>query len=285
MILLADLIAAGARPHGPVGAVAFTDWSYDSRLATAGVCFIALRTPRADGHDHIPAALAAGAAGVLCRWPPADASGATVLLADDPPAVLRGWAAARLALVAPTVVGVTGSVGKTTTRRAVAAVLDGAGPTFQSRRSFNSLLGLPVALARLEDSHSIAVLEYGSERPGEIARLAGLFPPRLAIVTTIGEVHLRGFGDLQAVAAEQGALLAALPADGLALLNGDDPRVRALADLAPATITYGCGPANDLRAATTLLVRAGRAGGWGSDDLALAMLLVAVICLKLTCGH
>ena len=247
MLLLADLIAAGAQPVGPLAATTFADWSYDSRLTTPGACFIALRTPRADGHDFIPAALAAGATGVLCRWPPADAAGATVLLAADPQAVLRRWAAAHLAQLAPHVVGVTGSVGKTTTRRAIAAVLAAAGPTFQSRRSFNSLLGLPVALARLEAQHRFAILEYGSDHPGEIARLAELFPPHLALVTLVGATHLRSFGNLPAVAAEHGTLVAALPPNGVALLNGDDPHVRALAALAPTAFTYGLAPTNDLR--------------------------------------
>lgn len=250
MILLDDLIAAGGRLAGPPGATSFADWSYDSRLATPGACFVALRTARADGHDYIPAAVAAGVAGVLCRWPPADAGGATVVVADDPQALLQRWAAARLALVAPLVVGVTGSVGKTTARRALAAVLAARAPTFQSRRSFNSLLGLPIALARLEDGHRLAVLEYGSDRPGEIARLAALFPPAVAVVTSVGEAHLRGLGDLAGVAAELGALVAALPPGGAAVLNGDAPHVGAMAARAPAArpITYGRGPGCDLRA-------------------------------------
>ncbi|NCC31685.1 MAG: alanine racemase, partial [Chloroflexia bacterium] len=161
MILVRDLLAAGARLAGPPGATAFADWCYDSRLMTPGACFVALRTARADGHDFIAAAITAGATGVLCRWAPASA-GVTVLLADDPQAVLQHWAAAHLTATAPQVIGVTGSVGKTTTRRAIAAVLATAQPTFQSRRSFNSLLGLPVALARLRDEHRFAVLEYGS---------------------------------------------------------------------------------------------------------------------------
>jgi alanine racemase len=249
MILLDDLLAAGGALHGPARATSFADWCYDSRLAGPGVCFIALRTPRADGHDHIAAAVAAGATAVLCRWPPEDPGGATVVRADDPQAVLQRWAAARLARVAPVVVGVTGSVGKTTTRRAAAAVLAAAGPTFQSRRSFNSLLGLPVALGRLRDDHRHAVLEYGSDRPGEIARLAALFPPRVAVVTAVGETHLRGLGDLDGVAAEQAALVAALRLDGVAVLNGDDPRVLAMAaESRCRVITYGRGPGCELRA-------------------------------------
>lgn len=296
-IALEDLLAAGGRLAGPAAATSFADWSYDSRLTEPGACFIALRTPRGDGHDYIPAALAAGAAGLLCRWPPPDAGGATVVLADDPQAVLQRWAAARLARVAPLVAGVTGSVGKTTTRRAMAAVLAALGPTFQSRRSFNSLLGLPVAIARLEDTHRLAVLEYGSDRPGEIARLAELFPPRLAVVTAVGEAHLRSLGDLDGVAREKGDLVAALPPGGAAVLNGDDPRVRALAARAPgaAVITYGMGPGNDLRADEPRYALDGTAfrARWRGRDVAVwAPLLgepgvyaaLAAIAAGLACG-
>lgn len=248
MIFLDELLAADGHLHGPPVARAFTDWSYDSRLTEPGACFIALRTPRADGHDYIAAAVAAGATGVLCRWPPTATSGVTIVLADDPEAVLQRWAAARLAAVAPTVIGVTGSVGKTSARRAIAAVLAAHAPTFQSRRSFNSLLGLPVAMARLAEEQRYAVLEYGSDRPGEIASLAALFPPAIAVVTAVGEAHLRTLGDLRGVAAEKGALVAALPPEGLAILNGDDPRVAAMAASAPATLRYGLGAGNDLRA-------------------------------------
>jgi len=247
-ISLADLLAAGGQLHGPARAGTFADWSYDSRLTAPGECFVALRTPRADGHDFAPAALAAGAAGLLCRWPPADPGAATVVLADDPQALILRWAAARLAAVAPRTVVVTGSVGKTTTRRAVAAVLAAAGPTFQSRRSFNSLLGLPLAIARLADGDRFAVLEFGSDRRGEIAALAGHFPPEVGVITAVGEAHLPTLGDLDAVAAEKGALLEALPPGGRAVLNADDPLVAALAGRSPAPVlTYGLGPAAELR--------------------------------------
>jgi Alr-MurF fusion protein len=248
MILLDDLIAAGGRLAGPPQATAFADWSYDSRLTMPGACFIALRTVRADGHNYIAAALAAGATGVLCRWPPADPGKATIIVADDPEQLLQRWAAAHLATVSPTVVGITGSVGKTSTRRASAALLATHTATFQSRRSFNSLLGLPVALARLAPGQRFAVLEYGSERPGELARLAALFPPQLVVVTSVGAAHLRGFGTLSAVATEKRALVEALPAHGIALLNGDDPYVAAMAAHAPAALTYGLGTHCALRA-------------------------------------
>lgn len=250
MITLDDLLAAGGRLHGAPAARAFTDVSYDSRLTCPGELFLALRTPRGDGHDYIPDALAAGATGVLAAAPPRGAAhGATVVLADDPAALLGAWAARRLRQVAPLTVGVTGSVGKTTTKRAIAALLEGLGPTFRSRRSFNSLLGLPVALARLDDRHRFAVLEYGADRLGEIARLAELFPPRVAVVTAVGAAHLAAFGTPAGAAREKAALLAALPADGWALLNGDDPLALELrAATAARVMTFGRGAACDLRA-------------------------------------
>src|SRR5215212_6637724 len=122
MITLNDLLAAGGHLQGAPRGDTFADISYDSRLTRPGELFLALRTPHADGHDFIPAALAAGATGVVCTWPPESAD-ATIILADDPAALIQRWAARRLAAVAPLVVGVTGSVGKTSTVRAIAALL------------------------------------------------------------------------------------------------------------------------------------------------------------------
>ncbi|ABY35012.1 MAG TPA: alanine racemase [Chloroflexus aurantiacus] len=179
-IQLAELIEAGGTVIGPIHADTFTDWSYDSRLTVAGECFIALRTTRADGHDYIPAALAAGARGILCTRPPHDAGTATVVVCPDPQALLLRWASNRLQRLQPTVIAVTGGIGKTLARRAIAAVLATHAPTFQSRRNFNSLLGLPIALARLERDHQYAVLEFAGEH---LPPLAAAFPPRLAVVT------------------------------------------------------------------------------------------------------
>jgi alanine racemase len=249
MIALEDLLAAGARLGGEAAARYFTDFSYDSRLTRAGELFLALRTPRADGHDYIPAALAAGAAGVVCTWAPSAAPGTTVVLTDDPQALVQRWAARRLRQVGPTVVAVTGSVGKTSTKRAIATLLAAHAPTFQSRQSFNSLLGLPIALARLRDEHRFAVLEFGADRFGEIAQLAALFPPRIAVITAVGAAHLNVFGSLEGVAHEKGALVEALPPDGWAVLNGDDPYVAAMrARTAARVLTFGQGPGCDLRA-------------------------------------
>ncbi|RRR65973.1 MAG: alanine racemase [Candidatus Viridilinea halotolerans] len=278
MLLLNDLLAAGGHLYGPAQATTFADWSYDSRLTRPGECFVALRTLRADGHDYITAALAAGATGILCRWPPADPAGATIILAADPEDLLRRWAAARLAAVAPTVIGVTGSVGKTTTRRAVAAIFAAHQPTFQSRRSFNSLLGLPIALGRLADDQRYALLEYASERPGELAHLATLFPPHVALITNVGATHLRGFGSLTAIAEEHAALLAALPPTGSALLNGDDPYLVAHAAAAPKVFTYGLGSQCALQATQITYAHHGTRFvlRWQGKDYAVALPLLGL---------
>src|SRR5215213_4735521 len=248
MIALDHLLAAGGRLHGTPHTSAFTDISYDSRLTRPGELFLALRTPHADGHDFIAAALAAGATGVVCTWPPESAD-ATIILADDPAALIQRWAARRLAAVAPLVVGVTGSVGKTSTVRAIATLLSQLGTVFRSRQSFNSLLGLPIALARLRDQDRYAVLEIGTDHFGEIERLAALFPPHVAVVTNIGTAHLDAFGTPDGTAREKGALVAALPRNGWAVLYGDDPRVLAMrARTAARVLTFGIGQGCDLRA-------------------------------------
>lgn len=248
MIALDHLLTAGGHLHGAPRADTFADISYDSRLTRPGELFLALRTLHADGHDFIPAALAAGAAGVVCTWPPESAD-ATIILADDPAALIQRWAARRLAAVAPLVVGVTGSVGKTSTVRAIATLLSQLGPAFRSRQSFNSLLGLPIALARLRDHDRYAVLELGTDRFGEIERLAALFPPHIAVVTNIGTAHLDAFGTPEGAAREKGALVAALPTDGWAVLYGDDPRVLAMrARTAARVLTFGISQGCDLRA-------------------------------------
>jgi alanine racemase len=258
MLTLLDLLAAGGRlvagdQAGAYDAVlshTFADIANDSRLARTGELFVALRTPHADGHDYIPAALAAGVSGVLCSYPPPQAAGAAVILAADPVQVLQRWAARRLSAVAPVVVAVTGSVGKTAAVGAITTLLRTLGPAFRTRQNFNSLLGLPIAMARLADTDRYAALEYGTDRTGEIVHLAALFPPQIAVVTRVAEVHLDAFGTLDTIAREQASLLSALPPDGWAILNGDDPYVVAMQPQTKARIlTFGTTEASMLRAA------------------------------------
>ncbi|MCS6840171.1 MAG: alanine racemase [Roseiflexus sp.] len=249
MIDLDDLLAIGGRLAAPPVARRFTGFSYDSRLTNAGELFLALRTPRGDGHAYIADALASGATGVVCETLPVESANATIIIADDPALLAARWASARLRQVAPLVVGVTGSVGKTSTTRAIAAVLSAMAPTFRSRRSFNSLIGLPVSLAHLKDDHRFAVLEYGTAYPGELRRLVTLFPPHVAVVTSASPMRLSAFGSVAGLAREFGVLVAALPADGWAVLNGDDPAVATLRTMTRARVlTFGTGAGCDLRA-------------------------------------
>ena len=191
MIQLDELLhTMGGVQHG-AATTAFVDFCYDSRLAAPGQLFLALRTERRDGHAFIADAVRGGCTGVVCERPPAEPLPATLVVVPDVRKALQAWAGARLRQGNPTVVAVTGSVGKTTTKRAIATVLNGLGPTFRSRRSFNSLLGLPSALAQLEQHHRFAVLEMGVDRFGEMERLTALFPPRVAVVTNVGPTHLR----------------------------------------------------------------------------------------------
>ncbi|NJM06569.1 hypothetical protein HC891_10830 [Candidatus Gracilibacteria bacterium] len=178
MILLDELLAAGGTLHGAAAAHRFSDWSYDSRLTRPGEIFIALQTARADGHDYIAAALAAGASGVLCAYPPTDAAQATILKVEDPIALVQRWAATRIRHYSPFTIAVTGSVGKTSTRRAIATLLSAQVPTFQSRRSFNGLLGLPLTFSQLGPEHRFAVLECGSDRPARSLHLPSSSRPR-----------------------------------------------------------------------------------------------------------
>ncbi len=247
MIQLNDLLAAGGVLCNVAHTHSFSDLAYDSRLTRPGELFIALRTARADGHDYIADALAAGASGVLCTWPPASTN-ATIIQTDDPLALLQRWAAARLRYVSPLVVAVTGSVGKTSTRHAIATLLATHGQTFYSRQSFNSLLGLPIALAHLRDDDRYAILEFGTDRFGEIAQLAQLFPPRIAVVTNIGDTHLDAFVSLAGVAREKGSLVRYVPSDGWVILNGDDPHASVMRHNTDARVlTFGQGSGCDVR--------------------------------------
>lgn len=240
MLQLQDLVeTTGAMLHGPTRAQQFDDFCYDSRLAAPGQLFLAVKSERRDGHAFIVDAVQHGCVGVICEQPPLTELEATVLVVPDVRVALQQWASAMLQRYQPLVIGVTGSVGKTSTKRAIATVLAGAGPTFASRRSFNSLFGLPIALGRLEPEHRFAVLEMGVDRFGEMRRLAALFPPQIAVVTNVAPTHLRYLRDEDHIAAEKAELVRALPPDGCAILNADDPRVMAMSRAETAVISFG----------------------------------------------
>lgn len=220
----------------------------DSRQVQAGDLFVAVQGERTDGHLYIDRAIAAGAAGVLMERPRSLPSGVSAVQVDDVrQALLR--AARRMAEEFPGLVGaVTGSVGKTTTKELWAATLAPLGPVFRNPGNLNSDIGMPLALFGLAGSHRAAVFELGMRGRGEIARLAAILRPRIGIVTVIGHAHLEILGSVEAIARAKAELLSALPQDGTAVLNGDDPWLSFLRLSAPHRILLvGRGPAADLR--------------------------------------
>ena len=251
MISLEQLSAVGATLVQQGLATQWHQIAYDSRLARPGELFVALQTERADGHAFIEDACRAGVTGILCVEPPGYLPAhLTVLTTDHVLDTLARWAAQQVHALQPLVVAVTGSVGKTSTKRAIATLLSGYHPTFMSPRSFNTILGLAVALTDLQADQRWAVLEFGADRRGEIEQLAALFPPQIGVVTAVGAAHMATLGSLDHVAHEKGALVRALPSNGWAILNGDDPAVRAMAATTQAQVfTYGSGPHCDVWAA------------------------------------
>ncbi|HEY8988993.1 MAG TPA: Mur ligase family protein, partial [Candidatus Limnocylindrales bacterium] len=215
----------------------------DSRLVTGGEVFVALPGEHTDGHDHLADAVARGAAALIVARPvadPASLGNVTVIRVADPLAALGAIAAGWRRRFDPLVVGVTGSIAKTSTKEAVAAVLAARLRTLRNEGNQNNEVGLPLTLMRLRPEHEAAVLEMGMYVGGEIADLARMARPRIGVVTAVQPVHLSRIGSLEAIEAAKGELLEALPADGTAILNADDTIVRRMdARSAAPSVTYG----------------------------------------------
>lgn len=215
----------------------------DSRALPTGSGFVALVAER-DGHDFVPSAVEAGAVAVLASRPLPDA-GVPVLLVDDTADALLAIGRLARTRLPERVVGVTGSVGKTSTKDLLAAVLGSRWTTAASARSFNNEIGVPLTLVGAPAGTGAAVIEMGARGPGHIALLCGIARPTAAIVTAVADAHLEMFGTVEDVARAKGELVEALPADGIAVLNADDHRVAAMAGRTSARVlTYGVGPAS-----------------------------------------
>jgi UDP-N-acetylmuramoyl-tripeptide--D-alanyl-D-alanine ligase len=255
---LADVAAVtGGRLHRASGEERVTAVEFDSRAIAPGGLFVALPGERVDGHAYAAAAMAAGAAGVLAGRevdaptviaPPVARQTGTYLDASDHDgagaAVLFALAALAghvvRALPATTVVGVTGSSGKTSTKDLLAAVLGPLGPTIAPPGSFNNELGLPWTALRADAGTRHLVLEFSARGAGHIAQLAAVAQPRIGVVLNVGRAHLGEFGSVAAIAEAKGELVEALPADGIAVLNADDPLVAAMAARTAArVVTFG----------------------------------------------
>ncbi len=233
----------------------------DSRLVTPGALFVALPGERTDGHRHLGAAAAAGAAAFLVgRRPDVGAGEATlaslgdvtVIQVADPLRALHAVAASWRRRFDPLVVGVTGSIAKTSTKEAVAGVLARRFQTLRTEGNQNNEVGMPLTVLRLGPQHGAAVLEMGMYAGGEIRDLAHIGLPSIGIVTAIQPVHLSRIGSIDAIVDAKAELVEALPgaADGgVAILNADDPLVLGMAGRTRARVlTYGFSPAADIRA-------------------------------------
>jgi UDP-N-acetylmuramoyl-tripeptide--D-alanyl-D-alanine ligase len=216
----------------------------DSREVRPGNLFVALPGERTNGHRFVAAAIAAGATAVLVTQPPAADVAAnadvSIVQVDD---ALRGLGAVATSWRTrfdPLVVGVTGSIAKTSAKEAIATVLASALVTLKSEGNKNNEIGLPITVLRLGPDHQAAVLEMGMYVGGEIADLAAIARPEIGVVTAVQPVHLSRIGTIDAVERAKGELVEALPSDGVAVLNADDERVRRMAARTDArVVTYG----------------------------------------------
>jgi UDP-N-acetylmuramoyl-tripeptide--D-alanyl-D-alanine ligase len=222
----------------------------DSRQAQAGDLFFAITGDRFDGHDFLVDVAKKGVAAVVAGRDrvPADLPCAVVAV-DDPRGALGRLAGRYREDFTLPVVAVGGSNGKTTTKELVAAVLGQSLRTIWSEASFNNDIGVPLTLLRLEEGQQAAVVEIGTNHPGELAPLVRMAKPGIGVITSIGREHLEFFGDVAGVAAEEGWLAELLPADGRLILNGDSEWAEPIARRTRARVVrVGIGPQNDWRA-------------------------------------
>ncbi|WP_055483038.1 UDP-N-acetylmuramoyl-tripeptide--D-alanyl-D-alanine ligase [Sphaerimonospora mesophila] len=215
----------------------------DSRAAEPGSLFAAVKGERADGHDFAGQACAAGAVAVLASHPVE----APAVIVSDVVAALADLAAAVVAELngaaepggpGVTVAGVTGSQGKTTTKDLLAALAARIGPTIAPVGSYNNEIGHPLTVLKAGAETRFMVLELSARNVGHIAYLARIAPPRIGVVLNVGAAHLGVFGSREAIAQAKGELVEALPDDGVAVLNADDPLVSAMADRTSARVSY-----------------------------------------------
>ncbi|MER7426695.1 UDP-N-acetylmuramoyl-tripeptide--D-alanyl-D-alanine ligase [Nonomuraea rubra] len=243
---IARLLDAGLHDVPDPGTPVTAPSAVDSREVVPGGLFAATAGANVDGHDFAAAAVAGGAAAVLASRP----VGVPALVVKDVQLALGLLARHLLERISPAVIGLTGSVGKTTTKDLLAQVLEPHGPTVATDRSFNNELGLPLTVLRADAATRYLVLEMGAGRKGDLTYLTGLAPPLAGLVLNVGTAHAERMGGGRAAVAEaKGELVEALPADGFALLNADDPYVRGMAGRTRASVLlYGRSPEAVVRA-------------------------------------
>ena len=247
MIHLRDLLqATGGQLVGASTPTTFPAFCYNSQRLTPGELFVAVKTERGDGHDYVTEAMARGAGGILCQFPP-PAPTVPCIVVPDTRLALTEWAGYVLQKYGPETVAVTGSTGKTDVCRAITAVLSTHSNVFSNPPGLSNTFGLPLSLEQLAPEHDVAVLEMAAHAFGDITAMTELVRPKTGVVTSVGPAHLAYFNNLEEIAGEKGQLIEALPRSGTAVLNYDDPRVRAMSESTEAdVITYGLSPNADI---------------------------------------
>jgi UDP-N-acetylmuramoyl-tripeptide--D-alanyl-D-alanine ligase len=257
-------------PDARSGTTIITQVTIDSRLVEPGALYVALVGMTVDGHDYVAAAAAAGAIAAIVShtkapelaraygWsvvsvgaqPPAQWDGLLLIAVPDPLAALQRWATwHRHRYHPPFVVGITGSVGKTSTKEFIGALLDDAMPTLKNPRSYNSESTLPLVVLGLTPTHRAAVFEMGMYYAGDIATLCAIAHPNIAVITAVGPSHLERMGSIEAIAEAKAELVHAIPTTGVVILNADDPIVAGYATRTTARVlTYGTAQHADVRA-------------------------------------
>jgi UDP-N-acetylmuramoyl-tripeptide--D-alanyl-D-alanine ligase len=196
--------------------------SIDTRAVARDDLFVALKGPRFDGHDFVSTALANGAAAAMVDRPMPGTDPTRLLAVPDTQAGLEALAVAARARSTARIVAVTGSVGKTGTKEALAALLSAQGITHASSGNLNNQIGMPLSLARMPAAAAFGVFEIGMNHAGEIAPLSVMLRPHVVIVTNVEAVHLEYFADVEAIADAKAEIFAGLEADGVAILNRDN---------------------------------------------------------------
>ncbi|MEV3872242.1 UDP-N-acetylmuramoyl-tripeptide--D-alanyl-D-alanine ligase [Streptomyces sp. NPDC049906] len=230
---------------------------FDSRTIQPGGLFFALPGEQTDGHAFAADAIRAGAAAVLATRP----VGTPAIVVDD---VLAGAARltghlVRSCLPDTTIVAVTGSAGKTSTKDLIAQLLPTAGPTVATEQSYNNEIGLPLTVSRATAHTRYLILEMGARHLGDLRALTTVAPPRISVVTNVGTAHLGEFGSRDTIALAKGEIVEALPLHGVAVLNADDPRVLGMEHRTDArAVTFGTTKHADVHATGTTLDAEGR---------------------------
>lgn len=246
MILTINEIAAFVGAPYPNDPRPISHWSIDTRTLPAGALYIALKGDTHDGHNFLAAAAERGATAALVddrNWP--ETPGMTLIRVADTLAALQQLAARARRKITFPLIAITGSAGKTTTKETVAALTGAA----RNEGNLNNHIGLPLSLLRLNEAAQCAVLEMGMNHAGEIRFLADIARPNIGVVTNVGTAHIENFSGIEGIALAKRELIEELGPEGVAVLNYDDPRVRAFAEIHPGrVVNYGIEQGADVRA-------------------------------------